>query len=114
VVSILSDRTSYTTALRELSDRLVEAQRPIRILDAIKWDETVRRAFFAADCRESPPVDRDYYQSRPLEFDPFAKRQELHGLERDVVRRLGQYNPVSQIMRRMCREYLTVVRMLEA
>jgi len=114
VVSILSDRVSYTTGLRELSDRLVDAQRPIRILDAIKWDESVRRAFFSADCRMPPPVDRGYYQSRPLDFDPFAKRQELHSLERDIVRRLGQYNPVSQIMRRMCREYLTVVRMLEA
>ena len=114
MASILSDRTSYTTALRELSDRLVEAQRPIRILDAIKWDESVRRGFFGADCRIPPPVDRGYYEQRPLDFDPFAKRQELHALERDIVRRLGQYNPVSQIMRRMCREYLTVVRMLEA
>ena len=114
MVGILSDRASYTAALRELSDRLVEAQRPIRILDAIKWDESVRGAFFAADCRAPPPVDRGYYQSRPLDFDPVDKRQELHRLERDIVRRLGHYNPVSQIMRRMCREYLTVVRMLEA
>jgi len=114
VVTILSDSASYTAGLRELSDRLVEAQRPIRILDAIKWDDSVRKAFFGADCQAPPPVDRDYYQSRPLDFDPFAKRQELHALERDIVRRLGHYNPVSQIMRRMCREYLTVVRMLEA
>jgi len=114
VASILSDKTSYTTALRELSDRLVEAQRPIRILDAIKWDDSVRRAFFAADCTQPPPVDQSYYQSRLLDFEPFAKRQELHALERDIVRQLGQYNAVSQIMRRMCREYMTVVRMLEA
>jgi uncharacterized protein (TIGR02421 family) len=114
VVTILSDRGSYTAALRELSDRLVEAQRPIRILDAIQWDESVRKAFFASQCQAAPPVNRDYYRSRALDFDPFAKRQQLHDLERDIVRRLGQYNPVSQIMRRMCREYLTVVRMLEA
>jgi uncharacterized protein (TIGR02421 family) len=104
----------YTGALRELSDRLVDAQRPIRILDAVNWNDSVRKAFFAADCREPPRVDRDYYQSRPLGFDPRAKRQELHALERDIIRRLGQYNSVSQIMRRMCREYATVVRMLEA
>ena len=104
----------YTGALRELSDRLVEAQRPIRILDAVNWDDSVRKAFLAADCREPPNIDRAYYQSRPLGFDPLAKRQELHALERDIIRRLGQYNSVSQIMRRMCREYATVVRMLEA
>jgi len=106
--------TPYTSSLRELSDRLVEIQRPIRILDAIKWDDAVRVDFFASKCRELPKVDRDYYRSRPLDFDPVVKRQEIHTLERDIVRRLGQFNPVSRIMLRICNEYETVVRMLEA
>ncbi|MBK0583232.1 DUF1704 domain-containing protein, partial [Klebsiella pneumoniae] len=29
-------------------------------------------------------------------------------------RQLGQFNPVGQIMRRMCKEYRMVIRMLEA
>jgi len=106
--------TPYTASLRELSDRLVEIQKPIRILDAIKWDDAVRVDFFASKCRELPKVDRDYYRSRPLDFDPVVKRQEIHRLERDIVRRLGQFNPVSRIMLRICNEYETVVRMLEA
>jgi len=57
VVSILSDRVSYTAGLRELSDSMVDAQRPIRILDAIKWDERVREGFFKSRCRELPAVD---------------------------------------------------------
>lgn len=104
----------YTQALRALSDRLVELQRPIRILDAIKWDDGVQEAFFARNCRELPAVDRSYYEARPLGFDPADKRRELHQLERDIVRQLGQFNPVSQIMRRNCREYQMVVRLLEA
>lgn len=103
-----------TDSIRQLSDRLVEAQRPIRILDAIKWDASIAEAFFAAKCREQPPVDRAYYESRPLGFDPDAKRQEFHALERDISRLLGQFNPIGVIMRRMCREYRTVLRMLEA
>src|SRR5215472_127035 len=37
----------YQQLIRSLSDRLVDAQRPIRILDAIKWDDPIERAFFA-------------------------------------------------------------------
>ena len=35
----------YLELVRELSDRIVEAQRPIRILDSIKWCSTIRNDF---------------------------------------------------------------------
>ena len=110
----INNQQTYRETIRELSDRIVEAQRPIRILDAIKWDAGVQQAFFDSDCAVSPPVDRAYYDARPLGFDPFAKRQELQAIERDVNRLLGQYNAVGQILERMCREYQLVVRMMEA
>jgi uncharacterized protein (TIGR02421 family) len=100
--------------VRRLSDRLVEAQRPIRVLDAIKWDDEIERAFFAAGCRELPPVTRDYYLARPLPFDAEAKLQELQTLERDLRRQLGEFNAPGQIMTRMCQEYREVVRLLRA
>lgn len=60
----------YLSTVRELSDRMVEAQRPIRILDTIKWHADIRESFFASGCRELPTVDADYYASRnPLESD---------------------------------------------
>jgi uncharacterized protein (TIGR02421 family) len=105
---------SYRLTIRELSDQIVEAQRPIRILDAIKWDGDVQKAFFAGGCKEQPMVDQAYYQNRPLGFDPLAKRLEFHDLDREVSRRLGQFSPVGVILRRMCHEYRIVVRMLEA
>lgn len=104
----------YRRIVRELSDRVVEAQRPIRILDAIKWDASVQEAFFASGGAEQPPVDRAYYEARPLPFDPEAKKQQFQEIERDVARRLGQFSPVGAILRRTCREYLDVVRMLDA
>src|ERR1700676_862029 len=90
--------TAYESMIRGLSDRLVEAQRPIRILDAIKWDDDVERAFFAQDCRELPPVCREYYQSRPLPFDPEEKLHEFRTIERDVRRQLGEFNAPGQII----------------
>jgi len=104
----------YQQTVRVLSDRIVAAQTPIRILDAVKWDDNVRQAFLKAKGKALPEVDRAWYQSRPLGFDAAAVRVEFQSIEREVTRQLGQFNPVGQIMRRMCREYRMVVRMLEA
>ncbi len=104
----------YQSTVRALSDRIVEAQVPVRVLDAVKWDDGVRRGFFEAGCKALPAVDRRYYEARPLGFDSAAKKQEFQNIERDITRQLGQFNPVGQIMRRMCKEYRMVIRMLEA
>ena len=105
----------YLEAVRTLSDRIVEAQRPIRILDAIKWNNGVRQAFFDSRCKNLPNVDVGYYRDHcALGFDPENKRAELHQIERDIYRQLGQLNPLAAIMRRTCREYQMVIRMLEA
>lgn len=104
----------YQLTVRALSDRIVEAQTPIRVLDAIKWDDVVKQEFLAAGGKALPAVDRAYYDARPLAFDASAKKQEFQNIERDITRQLGQFNPVGQIMRRMCREYRMVIRMLEA
>jgi uncharacterized protein (TIGR02421 family) len=110
----MSADPQYLALVRTLSDRIVEAQRPIRILDAIKWNAAVRREFFASGCRELPRIDAAFYQQHnPLDFEPGAKRAEFQEIERDIARKLGQLNPLAQIMRRMCREYRTVVQLLE-
>ena len=104
----------YQQTIRILSDRIVLAQTPIRVLDAVKWDEGIRKGFLKAKGKEMPAVDRDYYLNRPLSFDSSKVKLEFQNIERDITRQLGQFNPVGQIMRRMCKEYRMVVRMLEA
>jgi uncharacterized protein (TIGR02421 family) len=104
----------YQLIVRALSDRIVDAQTPIRVLDAVKWDDSIREGFLKHKGKKPPVVDRAYYDSRPLAFDAAAKKLEFQNIERDVTRQLGQFNPVGQIMRRMCREYRMVIRMLEA
>jgi len=104
----------YQLTIRMLSDRIVEAQTPIRVLDAVKWDDSIRQGFLQGKGRRMPAVDRAYYDSRPLAFDSNATKLEFQNIERDITRQLGQFNPVGQIMRRMCKEYRMVIRMLEA
>ena len=63
--------------VQELSQRLVDAQRTIRILDSIKWDDSIKQAFFQKKGRELPQVTLDYYQKKPLPFDTKAKQEEF-------------------------------------
>lgn len=109
-----AELTEYQRLVRTLSDRIVEAQTPIRVLDAVKWTDSLRQEFLAAKGKALPKVDRAYYENRPLGFDPAAKKQEFQAIEREITRSMGQFSPVGQIMRRMCKEYRMVVRMLEA
>jgi uncharacterized protein (TIGR02421 family) len=111
---VAADESGYCALVRELSDRIVAAQSPIRILDAVKWDDSVRAAFFASGCTRQPEVDRDYYLARPLPAQLDATRQTFEDLDRDISRRLDEHDPAARMMRRMCREYDVVLRMLEA
>lgn len=102
----------YHRTIRLLSDRIVEAQKPIRVLDACKWDESVEERFFASGCAEMPDVTKEHYAQVPLGFDVETKNREFYDIERDIRRELGMINPCGAMMLRMCKEYRQVLSML--
>lgn len=105
----------YEQVIRELSERIVAAQKPIRILDALKWDNEVEEYFFKHKGKKLPSINQDYYQQKnPLSFDPAQKIEEFHEIDRSIRRKLGQYSGVGSIMQRMCYEYCRVIEMLLA
>lgn len=106
--------TPYEKIVRTLSDRIVDAQKPIRILNALKWDNHIKDYFFKHKFKKLPPIDAEYYQKNSLSFDPVKKTEEFYAIELDIRRKLGQFSGIGGIMRRMCREYREVVRMLMA
>jgi uncharacterized protein (TIGR02421 family) len=88
-----------------MSDAIVAAQKPIRILRAINWDPAVHERFFRHGAAELP---RPEY--RPLGFDAAAKVRELRALKRQIRGR----NPVEELLRRKCDEFALLARMLRA
>jgi uncharacterized protein (TIGR02421 family) len=106
--------TSDPATIRELSDALVQAQRPILILNSVKWDDEVRDQFFAAGAEQQPKVDEGYYrQQRGLRFDVDDKRSELRSLASRVANELGT-SAVGQLLTGRIDGYLSVIDMLEA
>jgi uncharacterized protein (TIGR02421 family) len=91
--------------LRRLSDAILHAQRPIRVLRSINWGPRVHGRFFRAGARELP---RPEYPA--LGFDPRAKVKELGALRRTIRGR----NPVEELLRRKCEEFALVAEMLAA
>lgn len=107
--------TDYQQVILELSERIVSAQKPIRILDSLKWDAEVQTTFFKNKFKKLPEIDAEYYQRKnPLQFNPVKKIEEFYDIERSIRRTLGQYSGVGSIMSRMCHEYSRVIEMLMA
>jgi uncharacterized protein (TIGR02421 family) len=105
--------TADRETIKELSDKLVAAQKPIRVLGAINWDDSVREQFFDAECKDQPQVDRDYYRARKVSLEPEKTRSELRDIEAEVAKRLGG-SPAGTLMAFMCDQFALTIDMIEA
>src|SRR3990167_6554263 len=104
--------TKEQQIIRDLSDELIEAQREILILDAIKWGDDVKKDFFRNKFKKLPKVDKEYYQTRPLSYSPRQKKYRFYDLESKIQRRLGKLSTIGQIMQRYCQQYRMAMDML--
>ena len=105
---------TYKEKIKNLSEKIVEAQKPIRVLDAIKWDSSIETSFFEHKQHRLPKIDADYYQKIPLGFDPVKKTEEFKEISAEISRVLGETDEVGKLLIRMAQEYIDVVQMLAA
>lgn len=106
--------TLYLERLKQLSTRLVSLQKPIRILDAIKWPQGIEQRFRAQQGRELPALETDFYQRQKLGFDPDNVSQLLKELKSDVRRQLGRDDALGKIMQATIDQYQIVIELLRA
>ncbi|MDB4945270.1 MAG: hypothetical protein JWP97_4804 [Labilithrix sp.] len=105
---------SYKEIVAGLASRIVDAQRPIRVLQAIRWDQSVEDDFRKSRYRELPKVDAAYYESQELGFDSRQKAEEFEAIAKDIDTELGESDAIGNIMTSTALEYRDVVRMLAA
>ncbi len=111
---MISKKKAELSIIKALSTRIVDAQRHIRILDQVKWDDTVKRDFFRHKAKRLPMVDLSYYEKRPLPYDVNEKIDEFRMILRDTQNQLGEYSPLTRLIKRQCDEYIRAVQMLDA
>ena len=102
----------YLEQLKTLSNRLVALQKPIRILDAIKWTPEIEQAFHASGGKALPKVGPEYYQRQALGFDPERLDRELLALDRDIKRQLCRGDALGKILKSTVEQYQLVVQLL--
>lgn len=105
---------SYKEKIKGFSERLVEAQKPIRVLDAIKWDPSIEDDFFAAKGKRLPKIDKGYYERISLGFDPAKKKEELSTIATDIRREFGEKDDLGNLMVTIADEYRDLCDMLAA
>ena len=105
---------SYKERVASLAQRVVDAQRPIRILNTLVWPPEVAERFFAQRCRELPEVTEAHYQAVALGFDPQDKTEEFAAIVREVERDLGKDDAIAGVLATTARQYARVAEMLAA
>jgi uncharacterized protein (TIGR02421 family) len=105
---------SYKERVAAISQRVVDAQRPIRVLQALRWEPSVEEAFRRGRCRELPGVGPDEYARIDLGFEPRAKAEEFESILQSVEAEIGTKDPIGRILAATALEYRDVVRMLAA
>lgn len=102
----------WAPLILKLSEDLVKAQKPIRILNAIKWDDEIEQFFLKNKFQKIPPMGAAFYAKNPLDFDPEKKIEEFRFIRSEVLKHLGQTHPAARMLIKNCEEYQDVVHML--
>ncbi|MFN2301535.1 MAG: flavohemoglobin expression-modulating QEGLA motif protein [Gammaproteobacteria bacterium] len=97
-----------------LADDLAALQKPIRVLHALSWPESIADSFLASGGAEPPAIDSGWYaRERPLSFDADALADDFSAYRETVRADLGD-DPVAAVLTRNAAEYWQLVQMLAA
>ncbi|RZA00810.1 MAG: DUF1704 domain-containing protein, partial [Proteobacteria bacterium] len=104
--------STYKEKLKLFSERFIEAQRSVVLLNAVRWEAKIIDDVKKSKYRELPKVDVSTYEKIPLGYDPVAKIAELAEIVNDMDRELGRDDALVNILRACCEEYQDLLRML--
>jgi uncharacterized protein (TIGR02421 family) len=99
----------YKNHILDLSLILNDLQKPIQVLDAVKWNDSVEDFIIKNNFKEMPNIS---YDAKPLKYDANKKLQEFKELRLKISRELGEKDPLGHILIRNCTQYEDVIRML--
>jgi len=103
---------TYKEKLKNFSTRLIEAQRPIRLLDAIKWDPKILDDVRKSKYKELPKIDASTYEKNSPGFDQEKKLEELKNIREGIEKEIGAEDSLAKILIETCSEYEDLVHMM--
>ncbi|MGK5084975.1 flavohemoglobin expression-modulating QEGLA motif protein [Bdellovibrionota bacterium FG-1] len=107
--------TTYKEKIKRISTRIVDAQKPIRILEAIKWDPSIEIELRKSRFKQMPKIGPEHYEkTSSLDFDAYKKIEELKSIITDIDLLLGEGDSLGNLLKKITHEYIVVVEMLLA
>ncbi|HMN69313.1 MAG TPA: DUF1704 domain-containing protein, partial [Bdellovibrionales bacterium] len=103
---------TYKEKLKAVSKRLVEAQKPIRILNSIRVPEAWHAELRANGFKDLPKNPKAHYDGLSLGFDPDEKYLELKKIKLEIAQQLGAEDDLSRHLQQIADQYMLVVEML--
>lgn len=104
---------TYKEKIKRLSQRIVDAQRPIRILDAVKWPARVVQELKKSNYKSIPSLTAEDYQKEDLGYDPDKKQEELREIIKEIDHEIGKDDDLSPILKKTTEQYIEVIEMLK-
>jgi uncharacterized protein (TIGR02421 family) len=104
----------YADTILEYSLKINKCQKPILILDSIKWKEETLKFFQDTNFKEIPLIDKNYYDSRPINLNLDEKISEIKNIEKGLHSDFSEHDPVGLILKRNCQQYHFVIELLKS
>lgn len=104
---------TYKEKIKRLSKLIVDAQKPIRILDAIKWDASIEQELKKSKFKAMPKIGPEYYSAYDFGFDLQAKQKELSDIKGEIEKELGKDDSIGRLLITNTDQYIDVIEMLQ-
>jgi uncharacterized protein (TIGR02421 family) len=88
----------YLERLRQLSDAMLKLQRPIRVLDALRWPSDIETTFCHHDGKKLPALPKNLYAKESLNLDVKSTKDKFNALRKDVSYQLGKDDALAKIL----------------
>lgn len=105
---------TYKEQLKYLSEKIIAAQKPIRILNAIKIDTKIEERFRQSKFKVVPPHSSADYSLDTLGFDLVGKVDEFQEIKNEIQRVLSPRDEVGRMLTTMVDQYLLVLDLLRS
>lgn len=110
----MSTREKYRQFIKEISENIIKAQKPIRVLDSIKWSDAMIEHIKDKNLKKLSDLSDYYNKDRVLSYDPNKKINEFVRIQEKIKKNLGDDDQLGKILFRNAKEYELVVKMLQS
>lgn len=98
--------------IKILSENIITAQSPIRILDSIKHDQRIYEAFKKSGYKEIPQLPHDAYALEKLGWSPQKKIEEFETIRKSIISSLGVNHPLKELFENIAVQYQDVCHLI--